>query len=292
MNERIDMPTNEGTLALARCVATGAKLAIRGAVPCNGAKALLDDDVYKVALATWGESESGTGTIDISDTAVEGYTDTGIPCTSYLPVLVGENATDTTKPMAALDIEFTWMPSSNDSGLTYDAIAVLADMYYEFSSFYMGRPYSVGDTVWSMADSSVVSYYRCVKAIDSSTTFPANDCDGNDRHWEDVTALVSDPTDKIVTPKGVQYRAIGDRPVLLYVSIVSSPITVSSDIEIDYKVRLYLDNVTEQDISTRYIVFDTLGPEFMGSAQLDLLASFAQQLRYIRDVAMEKVNRG
>ena len=40
-----------------------------------------------------------------------------------------------------------------------------------------------------------------------------------------------------------------------------------------------------------YIVFDTLGPEFMSSTQMNLLAYFAQAMQHIRDVAVERAGR-
>lgn len=279
MSVKIDMPTNEGTLNLARCVATGAKLVVRGAVPCSGVSNLLGD-VSAAAVATWGASVSGA--VDISGCAVGGYANNPIPCTSYLPSMVDYEGTDTGKPIAALDIEFTWMPSGQTE---YDAIAVLADMYYAFIPFSVGSSYTTGDTVWVLGGNGDYTYYMCTDSVQSSVN-PANDS----THWTEVTP--EEPTDKIVTPKGVQYRAITDRPVLLYVSVTSNPITVSEELEVDYKVRLYLENVADVDSVTRYIVFDTLGPEFMGSAQIRLLGAFAEQLRHIRDVAVERVNRG
>lgn len=277
---RIDMPTNEGTLALARSVATGAKLVIRGVMLCKteGAVSTVED----AARATWGESEDG---IDLSGYVAQSESGMDvpiIPCTSYLPSMVDMQGEDTGKPIAALDIEFTWLPSEKAE---YDTLAVLADMYYEFAPFYNGGDYKVGATVWYLRNTGEYDYYRCIKDVENSGN-PVNDSE----HWESVTP--GEMSDAIVTPKNIQYRAIGDRPVLLYVSIASNVIAVSPELEIDYKVRLYLDGITEADEVSKHIVFDTLGPEFMGSAQLALLAQFATQLRYIRDVAVQKAAKG
>ena len=271
---RIDMPTNEGTLALARSVATGAKLVIRGVMLCKteGAVGTVED----VARATWGESESG---IDLSAYKIG---DLVIPCTSYLPSMVDMSGEDTGKPIGALDIEFTWLPSEQTE---YDTIAVLADMYYEFVPFYNGGDYVVGDAVWYLRNTGEYDYYRCIKNVENSGN-PANDSE----HWESVTP--EEPNEDLGLPRNIQYRAIGDRPVLLYVSVASNVITVTPELEVDYKVRLYLDGISEATEISKHIVFDTLGPEFMGSAQLALLAQFATQLRYVRDVAVQKAARG
>lgn len=284
MSARIDMPTNEGTLALARSVATGAKLVISGVMLCKTQGAL--GTVADVAGATWGPSENG---FDLSDPAYR-VTETPIQCTSYLPSLVDMSGDDTGKPVVALDMEFTWMPTLVAE---YDTLAVLAEMYYEFAPFHTGSDYRTGATVWYLRNNGEYEYYRCIADVTNSV-YPAND----PAHWESVTP--GEPTDKIVSQRDIQYRSIGDRPVLLYVSVASNVITVSPELEIDYKVRLYLEcnatdmaNTADPDAYVKkYIVFDTLGPEFMGSAQLALLAQFATQLRYVRDIAMEKVQRG
>lgn len=269
----IDLPTTEGTLALARVISSGAKLVIDGAVVCrnNGTITSASD----AASATWGATSGG---IDFSGTVVAGATP--FRCTSYLPTMVSyENGS----PVAALDIEFTWMPQGN---VTYDSIAVLAHVYYEFVPFHKGSDYMVGDTVWYMRNDGTYEYYRCHMAVQNSD-YPMNDS----THWEVVQP--SEPSGNIAYIGGsAQYKAIDDTPVLLYLSIASNEITVSPEMEVDYKVRLYLDGVDTSEKVKDHVIFDTLGPEFMGSAQLALLANFAQQLRNIRDVAMARVAQG
>lgn len=277
---RIDMPTNEGTLALARSVATGAKLVIRGVMLCKNEGTIRTAE--ECARATWGESDTG---IDLSGLVARDENGEFVPCihcTSYLPSLVEMDGADTGKPIGALDLEFTWLPSAKTE---YDTIAVLADMYYEFVPFYNGGDYVVGDAVWYLRNTGEYDYYRCIKNVENSGN-PANDSE----HWESVTP--EEPNEDLGLPRNIQYRAIGDRPVLLYVSVASNVITVTPELEVDYKVRLYLDGISEATEISKHIVFDTLGPEFMGSAQLALLAQFATQLRYVRDVAVQKAARG
>ena len=285
-NNKIDMPTNEGTLALARAVATGIKLVIRGAVPCfvNGAIS----SASEVARTTWGEPDPEKEQIDLSEYAITQEIPTGgelpvlIESTSYLPSSVDPQGTYTGVPISALDIEFTWMPSEKT---VYDTIAVLADVYYEFVPFTKGSNYPTGATVSVALANGTYEYYMCTESVTDSE-MPASDSE----HWSQVTP--NEPTDKIIVPKGgVSYRSIGDRPVLLYVSITKNSITVSNEIEVDYKVRLYID-VPEATTISNHIVFDTLGPEFMSSAQLELLANYASQFASLREVACARANRG
>ena len=95
--------------------------------------------------------------------------------------------------------------------------------------------------------------------------------------------------------ENLHYRAITETPVLLYISKTSGLIKVGPEMEIDYKVRLYLEGVTntadDEHYIKNYIVFDTLGPEFMSSTQMDLLAYFAQSMKHIRDVAVQRAGR-
>lgn len=275
---RFDMPTNEGSLALAMAVATGSKLRIRGAVLCRTGN--MWTSVTSVAGATW--------TI-ISSKVVSDI----IPCTCYLPELVDIQGSVDGPAVCALEMEFTFMPTE---ALSYDTVAVLADLYYAFAQFSMGNSYVVGSTVWCLVDDSYV-FYRCIAAVASTTIPPVNDTE----HWEEVHVedqlAYSDPSVGGVPyvavsdsgiPVGTKFYSLSTEPIVLYISKASNLISVSDHIEVDYKVRIYVDGVRDASSSKFPIAFDTLGPEFMGSAQLNLLAAFAQQLRMVRDVAVAK----
>lgn len=275
---KFDMPTNEGSVALARSVATGSKLRIRGAVLCRTGN--LWTDVVSVATTTWNTIASQV----VSDI---------IPCTCYLPEMVDYQGDVDGPAVCALEMEFTYMPLE---ALSYDTVAVLADMYYAFTPFLSGSSYSVGATVWCMVDSAYV-FYRCITAIATTDVAPANDTE----HWEEVHVedqlAYSDPsvggvpyvaTSDSGIPVGTKFYSLSTEPIVLYISKASNLISVSDHIEVDYKVRVYVDGVKDTSSSKFPIAFDTLGPEFMGSAQLNMLAAFAQQLRMVRDVAVAK----
>lgn len=275
---KFDMPTNEGSVALARSVATGSKLRIRGAVLCRTGN--LWTDVGSVAATTWNTIASKV----VSDI---------IPCTCYLPEMVDYQGNVDGPAVCALEMEFTYMPLE---AISYDTVAALADMYYAFTPFLSGSSYSVGATVWCMVDSAYV-FYRCITAIADTDVAPANDTE----HWEEVHVedqlAYSDPsmggvpyvaTSDSGISVGTKFYSLSTEPIVLYISKVSNLISVSDHIEVDYKVRVYVDGVKDTSSSKFPVVFDTLGPEFMGSAQLNLLAAFAQQLRMVRDVAVAK----
>lgn len=271
MATKYDMLTNEGNLALARAVATGAKLSIRGAVLCNVTSGM--DSVSQVADLKWE---------DISSTAIPGA---DLPCTSYLPSLYEKDGGETGKPVTALDIEFTYMPSED---VEYNVIAVLADLYYMFAPFTLNDPYKVGATVWFLDNSGEYSYFKCIEDLERAEVPPQNDS----THWESVDVYAELDT---TVNENLHYRTITETPILLYISKTSGVIKVCPEMEIDYKVRLYMEGVTNTADDERYvknyIVFDTLGPEFMSSTQMDLLAYFAQSMKHIRDVAVQRAGR-
>lgn len=275
MAEKYDMLTNQGSLALARAVATGAKLAIRGATLCEVPSGVMDR-VDKVAALEWSDI-SGFASGDLPE----------MPCTSYLPSLYSKDGseTGTGKPVTALDVEFTVMPIREAD---YNVIAVLADLYYMFAPFAKNGNYKTGDTVWYLGNNDVYEYYRCIESVDNSD-YPQNDT----THWESVT--VYNQLDTSVYNGNLQYKTISDEPILLYVSKTAGLVHISPEIEIDYKVRLYLEGVTntadDERFIRNYIVFDTLGPEFMASTQMVLLAEFADAMKHIRDVAVERAGR-
>lgn len=268
MATKYDMLTNEGSLALARAVATGAKLIIRGATLCNVSSGMASVD--EVAALKWS---------DISDSAIEGA---DLPCTSYLPCMYDSQGAETGKPIAALDIEFTFMPTGD---VSYNVIAVLADLYYMFAPFAKKGDYKVGDTVWYLGNNDTYTYYRCIEAIDDADAFPPSDT----THWEQVT--VYNQLDTSVYNGNLQYYTISEDPILLYVSKTAGVVNIGPEIEIDYKVRLYLEGVKNAAEVKEYVVFDTLGPEFMASTQMVLLAEFADAMKHIRDVAVQRAGR-
>lgn len=263
---KIDMPTNEGNLAIARAVSSDIKLKIRNAVLLSGLPSGTGNTVSDIAGLTWS---------DVSSYAVEGGE---MLATSYLPSLYSkEGEGDSSSPVTALDMEFTYIPTGETE---YSAIAVLADMYYQFNAFVPGNDYKVGATVWYMFDNAV-TYYKCIRDVSNSTT-PMDTT-----YWMSVSV----GTPLYDAAETSSYWTIStDDPVLLYISKLAGAVTVTQGMEIDYKVRLYLDcGATE---IKDYVVFDTLGPEFMGSAQLDALAYYAQSLSAIRQVAAERAARG
>jgi len=277
MPNKYDMLTNEGSLALARAVATGAKLSIRGASLCKVDSGMAT--VEAVAACTWAPDPDRPERQALKPSAIEGAV---LPCTSYLPSMPDIDGVETGSPVAALDIEFTFMPSSE---VQYNVIAVLADLYYMFAPFEKRASYRVGDTVWYLDNEDNYTYYRCIKDIERTEVYPIGDTE----HWQRVQ--VYNQLDTSTDTGNLQYRSITEEPVLLYVSKTAGYVTVGPEMEIDYKVRLYLEGVDNAASVREYVVFDTLGPEFMDSTKIELLAYFAQAMQHIRDVAVERAGR-
>lgn len=263
-----DMPTNEGSIALAKAVSMGAKLIIRDAALCRVTGGTLMPSVDAVANLTWD---------DLSSSAINGAL---MPCRSYLPCMYEYNGTEAPeKAVASLDIEFSYMPQSP---VTYNVVAVRADIYYAITPFKTGNNYSVGDVVWLLDSMGATSHYRCTLNINGSND-PRIDTD----HWTPVT-LVNTMDERY---GGLEYATISSSPILLYVSKSTGDITIDTHMEINYKVRLYLDNIKDASEIKEHVVFDTIGPEFMGSSQIALLSYMAKQMQDIRAVAMERASR-
>ena len=145
--------------------------------------------------------------------------------------------------------------------------------------------YKVGDTVWYLGNNDTYQYFRCIENIDDADQFPPSDT----THWESVT--VYNQLDTSSYNGNLQYKTISDEPILLYVSKTAGVVNLGPEMEIDYKVRLYLEGVKNAAEVKEYVVFDTLGPEFMASTQMVLLSEFADAMKHIRDVAVERAGR-
>lgn len=263
MATKYDMLTSEGSLALTRAVSTGAKLVIRCAQLCNVTDSTIMSTVTDVAGLTYNI---------LSFYFIE---NAEMTCTSYLPSQVDVTGDETGKFISALDMEFTYMP--NDS-ITYNTVAVLADMYYAVENFEFGHTYNVG-TVVKYTTGNVTTYYQA--KVDISNTY--NDPTVDTEQWEKVNVVESDNR-----YLGSGYVTISEQPLLLYVSKTASDISIGSQMEIDYKVRIYIDHPVNTYID-KFVVFDTLGLQFNATAQLDLLAEFANNLQAIRYIASKAI---
>ena len=275
MASKLDMPTNEGSLAIARSLSSGAMLKISMAklVTITNPEVITVENAAKLSWATNDEDH-----ISLQDMISSKTYD--MVCQSYLPSVYAKDgkSSETGEPITALDMEFTCIPTEN---ISYNALAVLADMYYAFAPFKTGIDYKVGATVWQFITDRYY-YFRCIDNVTDSSVYPMSDAE----HWEQVTTEAE--LEPNATESGqVQFMRISeDNPVLLYISKLTGTNTIVPGMEIDYKVRVYIECGASS--VEDHIVFDTLGPEFMASAQLDALAYYAQSMRAIRDVAMNK----
>lgn len=265
----VDILTNEGVRAINHTITTAVKLKIEEAVLVMYADTLTPQTA---AILTY---------TDLITTAPS--PNKMIP-TSCLPCAVSQPSAGDPSVMegvSALDIEFTYLPNSS---VTYNLIGVCARYYYEISEYGI-RTYSVGDVV-----SYGNGYYKCIQGYtavaDGSTPLT-----GLGTYWESVTVDTESLYPTNVPNK--EYKALSSEPpILLYVSQLGNPVTLSKSLEVDYKLRLYLTNVATAEEMQKRIYFDTLGPEFSSSAQLDTLATIASIFSRTRDLVSGMVASG
>lgn len=261
----VDILTNEGVRALNHTITTAVKLKIEEAVLVMYADTLTPQTAAELTYPDLPDSTSKM-----------------IP-TSCLPCAVSQPSSEDPSVMedvSALDIEFTYLPNSS---VTYNLIGVCARYYYEISG-YDTRTYRVGDVV-----SYGNGYYKCKQEYTAVAGDPAPSSDTT--HWSSVTVDTESlyPTN---VPNKVYHALSSEPPILLYVSQLGNPVTLSKSLEVDYKLRLYLTNVATAEEMQERIYFDTLGPEFSASAQLNTLAAIADIVSRTREVVSGMVARG
>lgn len=253
----VDILTNDGVRALSAAITSHIRLYVEDAVLVN------TDTIYGASSAaqlTYSDLPAST---------------TVMTTTSCLPSQV-DLPGDSTTAVSALDLEFSYLPQQS---VSYNLIGVRARFYYEISE-YAAVHYSVGDVV-----SYNNGYYKCKLAY---TATMSGDAPSNDpTHWDSVTV---DPDSKF--PWGDTWKALSDSYILLYVSQLGNPVTLSASLEVDYKLRIYLTNVATAEQMQERIVFDTLGPEYMGAAQLQSLAAVASAFGNMRAAINDMVVAG
>lgn len=253
----VDILTNDGVRALSAAITSHIRLYVEDAVLVN------TDTIYDASSAaqlTYSDLPASTMVMTT---------------TSCLPSQV-DLPSDNTTAVSALDLEFSYLPQQ---AVSYNLIGVRARFYYEISE-YAAVHYSVGDVV-----SYNNSYYKCIEAYTATMggAAPSND----PTHWASVTV---DPDSRF--PWGDTWKALSDSYILLYVSQLGNPVTLSASLEVDYKLRIYLTNVATAEQMQERIVFDTLGPEYMGAAQLQSLAAVASAFGNMRAAINDMVVAG
>lgn len=251
----VDILTNDGVRALSAAITSHIRLYVEDAVLVN------TDTIYDASSAAQ---------LTYSDLPASTMVMTTTSCLPSQVDLPGDNTT----AVSALDLEFSYLPQQS---VSYNLIGVRARFYYEISE-YAAVHYSVGDVV-----SYNNSYYKCIEAY----TATMGSVPSNDPHWESVTV---DPDSRF--PWGDTWKALSDSYILLYVSQLGNPVTLSASLEVDYKLRIYLTNVATAEQMQERIVFDTLGPEYMGAAQLQSLAAVASAFGNMRAAINDMVVAG
>lgn len=254
----VDIITNEGVRALNHTITSTVKLYIEDAML----------SMYNGELT---ESQAADLTLDPDSENPQ------FPASNYLmvstcclPTLVStpsDSDPNTTENVSALDLEFSYLPQAS---VSYNIIGVRARYYYEISQYDIIH-YDVG-----MVVSSNGGYYQCIEAY--TPTAESKPPISDPVHWASVSV---DETSKFPGGNG-QWKALSNSYILLYVSKLDNPVALSAALEVSYKLRLFLTNVSTAAELQERVFFDTLGPEFSASAQLVTLKTIAEAFQQMR----------
>lgn len=263
----LEVLTNEGVSTLALAAASGPRLVVEFAYA--GSKADLE-------AAGFTESLESYATVKASDVAAwaakEGDKSCTLPCVALLPstVTMEDDAATQLEPRAAIDCEFSWLPNSERS---FDTIAVFGRLYYGYSEYLPGT-YVVGNVVWHKDDTA--KYYRCIADVEvTQAGDPADDAE----HWQEVTmsplAIGTEPLRAV---------AGADTLCLLHLSTTDAPITVTPGVELNYKLRLFLNNAgfDMSDKERCPIYLESVVPAGDAALQLGFLKEMSESMATMR----------
>lgn len=258
----VDILTNEGSRALNHSITSGVKLYIEDAVLVN-----IEDD-----LSIGGDHPATEFTAaDIPDSVNRM---TPVAC---LPVQVETEDEN----VSALDTEFLFLPKSS---VSYNTIVVRARYYYPISTFDT-KPYGVGNVV-----SYGAYYYKCKLAYTYEAGMKGPDEDSS--HWETVQIDEDSRFPNGDMVGDTRYKAVSGEYIALYVSQMDNAVTLTEALEVDYKLRLFLTNTDSADAVKERIYFETLGPSYTASEQLNVLAAITGAFANVRSAVTGMIAAG
>lgn len=265
----IEVLTNEGVHALNVAASAGPRLVVEYA--CAGNK----NDLGPESAKAYADITAS----DISAWASHEH----MPCVAMLPSTVdfgsstGVNAEAAQlEPRNAIDIEFSWLPS----GLVeFDAIAVFARLYYGYAEYLPGE-YTEGMIVWYRESNGETKYYRCISSISvvSTAASPSSDPE----HWREV-----EMTNRVIgSNPPLRAPADDDSLILLHLSTADQPIKVGQGLEFDYKLRVFLNNVSFDmaNKETCPVYLESLVPAGNAALQLGFLKEMAESMDAMRGI--------
>lgn len=257
--------TNDGSLQIARALSGGELFLVYGAAllaePITG--------VYTAASETtaeWSDGNLSIGGHQIVRT---------MPCTGMLPVQVSEGET----AAFAVDFDFnTQLPGTVDglhTAITYQTVCMLGRRYRQYRSAEWGATYKYGDHVWYGPDRT--TSYMCI--ADSYTY-----TEGSPNPMEDTEHWAAAPTARLLQhPGDTSYYSDPEYDtIVMHVTSYDEPMTMGNGLEWEYKVRVFLDNLVQNDISK--IEKFAQGVEANGSLMLSFMAEISENFRALRDM--------
>ena len=268
----IEVLTNEGVHALNVAASAGPRLVVEYA--CVGMKADLGP-----------ESAKAYADITASDRSVLAWTSgEHMPCVAMLPSTVtfgtgtgaGAEAAQL-EPRNAIDIEFSWLPSADTP--EFDAVAVFARLYYGYAEYLPGK-YTEGMIVWYRGSSGETKYYRCISrvSVTSASVSPSSDPE----HWREV-----EMTNRVIgSNPPLRAPADNDSLILLHLSTTDQPIKVGQGLEFNYKLRIFLNNVSFDmaNKETCPVYLESLVPAGDAALQLGFLKEMAESMDVMRGI--------
>lgn len=265
----LEVLTDEGVYALGVAASSGPRLVVEYA--CVGMKSDLG-----------GETVATYAALTASDLA-SWLGGEHMVCVAMLPsTVVIDESTDAGReaaqlePRNAIDVEFSWLPSQD---VEFDAVAVFARLYYGYTEYLPGS-YTRGQLVWYRDANNVVRYYNCMVAVTVESVAPGPAADPE--HWREVVL-----TDRVIG-SDPPLRAVDDDSslILLHVSTVDQPIKVGQGLELDYKLRIFLNSssfdMTDKENCPVYL--ESLVPAGSAALQLDFLKEMSQAMATMRDI--------
>lgn len=274
----LEVLTDEGVHALGVAASTGPRLVVEYA--CVGKKSdLHDGEGHQVP-----ESAELYAKLTASDIASWASSER-MPCVAMLPsTVVFDESTEAGReaaqlePRDAIDIEFSWLPVGD---IEFDTVVVLARLYYGYTEYLPGL-YTRGRLVW-YREGSTVKYYNCIAdvTVDSVVYGPASDTE----HWEEVEL-----TDRVIGSDPPLRAVTGSRSlILLHISTTDQMIRVGQGLELDYKLRIFLNRASfdMSDKETCPVYLESLVPAGNAALQLGFLKEMSQSMAAMRDIIAE-----
>lgn len=265
----LEVLTDEGVHALGVAAASGPRLVVEYA--CVGMKSDLG-----------AESPETYAKLTASDISAWTRGD-HMPCVAMLPsTITFDESTEAgaevaqLEPRNAIDVEFSWLPTTSTE---FDTIAVFARLYYGYAEYLPGQ-YAEGQIVWYREGTGETKYYRCIADVSVEDTAYGPSIDA--AHWEEIqmTNRVIGSNPPLRAPDG------DDSLILLHVSATEQPITVGQGLEFNYKLRIFLNNVSF-DMSNKEtcpVYLESLVPAGDAALQLGFLSEMSQSMAAMRDI--------